>query len=556
MMPPRKSTAIALVIGLCAGIQLSVAQPTNRSSTEITPIAFPNLDSDNDGLPDNVDPDPIIANYTAIRWEVTSVSLDYDVKQKVVISQGQSSESLSQKSTRGTFSWLVAADGRMEGEVRTKAKLSGDPLKLFGLRDSGVEASGAIAASASTRVHKERTSDDTELSSMKSFLSISDETAVGDLHLGFSVNILSLSHSPLVMQAAPIPVLIAGRHVANANPSDVGLANVIIIPADRPEGVLLSFRAEINNTKAFELVRCLRRGDSPIIDLAHSRISITSKNDSSEVDLISKIRRIEAEDCLLSVHTAGGSVSWRIAPRFGLKPVTLRQAMKAINDLLRRDAHAERDFFDFSPTGLKSTTAGYTDEGVWMLIKGQTAAVVDTKALDDRLDKQLQISLLEKQSISDSVQEVVNASSRNNQKSTLLGMRIDFPLWKAASDLGWPDALYLLAKCYEYGVEVAADERKAFGFYRKAADQNEAFAQCALGNCYLQGNGVAKDEVEALKWYRKAAEQNNAQAQFNLGYCYEKASGVAKDEVEAVKWYRKAAEQDYAEAQFVSGHSN
>ena len=64
--------------------------------------------------------------------------------------------------------------------------------------------------------------------------------------------------------------------------------------------------------------------------------------------------------------------------------------------------------------------------------------------------------------------------------------------------------------------------------------------------CYDNGQGVAKDDAEAVKWYRKAAEQNDAWAQFNLGYCYANGQGVAKDKVEAVKWYRKAAEQNYA----------
>ena len=60
---------------------------------------------------------------------------------------------------------------------------------------------------------------------------------------------------------------------------------------------------------------------------------------------------------------------------------------------------------------------------------------------------------------------------------------------------------------------------------------------------YANGLGVAKDEAEAVKWYRKAAEQGNAYGQNNLGKMYANGLGVAKDEAEAVKWFRKAAEQ-------------
>ena len=126
-------------------------------------------------------------------------------------------------------------------------------------------------------------------------------------------------------------------------------------------------------------------------------------------------------------------------------------------------------------------------------------------------------------------------------------------------------------------------------WYRKAAEQNYAWAQCNLGVCYANGQGVAKDEAEAVKWYRKAAEQNYAGAQYNLGVCYvqwprrgeglggsgevvsqscraelrhgsiqsgpllRNGEGVAKDYAEAVKWYRKAAEQNLRRGSIQSG---
>jgi hypothetical protein len=413
-----KQTTIWVVVGLCATLDCLSAGTNSRPASESTPIAFPNLDSDHDGLSDNVDPDPIIVNYTALRWEVTSVSLDYDVKQQLRLSQGASADRSSQASTRGTFSWLVGADGKVEGEARAKGRLSADPFELFGLRHSGSEIGAAIAASASARVQKGRSTDETEVSAMKDFLSISDEAAVGDLHLGFSVNIRSLSHSPLLMQLAPIPVLIAGRHVASATPSDVGTTSVIEIPADRLEGVLVSFRADINNTRAFDLVRCLRNGDSPTIDLARSRITIKAKNDISDVDLVSKITRIETDDCLLTVRTSGGSVAWRIAPTFGLRPVTLRQAMKAVNDLLRREAHVERDFFDFGPSGLK-TIASFMEDDVWLQTDGQKESLIDSKSLDASIPKKIQISLLEGGTIKPTAHEETQKTAAESNKYTL-----------------------------------------------------------------------------------------------------------------------------------------
>ena len=68
-------------------------------------------------------------------------------------------------------------------------------------------------------------------------------------------------------------------------------------------------------------------------------------------------------------------------------------------------------------------------------------------------------------------------------------------------------------------------------------------AQYNLGLCYYNGKGVTKNYTEAVKWYRKAAEQGDAYAQYNLGLCYKNGYGVPKDISQAVVWYRKAARQ-------------
>lgn len=47
-------------------------------------------------------------------------------------------------------------------------------------------------------------------------------------------------------------------------------------------------------------------------------------------------------------------------------------------------------------------------------------------------------------------------------------------------------------------------------WYRKAADQGDAFAQTGIGCLYHDGLGVPQDYAEAMRWYRKAADQGNA----------------------------------------------
>ncbi|MFO1487293.1 MAG: tetratricopeptide repeat-containing serine protease family protein [Verrucomicrobiota bacterium] len=125
---------------------------------------------------------------------------------------------------------------------------------------------------------------------------------------------------------------------------------------------------------------------------------------------------------------------------------------------------------------------------------------------------------------------------------------------KANAGKGDALAQFELGGAYDFGLlSLAKDGAEAVKWYRRAAEQNNAWAQCFLGICYNEGRGVAKDYTEAVKWFRKAAESNDAVAQFYLGVCYDFGKGVRKDNVEAVKWYRKAAEQGNACAQYNLG---
>ena len=62
-------------------------------------------------------------------------------------------------------------------------------------------------------------------------------------------------------------------------------------------------------------------------------------------------------------------------------------------------------------------------------------------------------------------------------------------------------------------------------------------AQGNLALVYESGRGVARDDGEARGWYRKAALQDNAFAQYRLGRACERGRGEPKDLVEAYKWY-------------------
>ena len=51
-----------------------------------------------------------------------------------------------------------------------------------------------------------------------------------------------------------------------------------------------------------------------------------------------------------------------------------------------------------------------------------------------------------------------------------------------------------------------------------------------------------------MQWFKKAAKQNNFYAQYNIGYMYEYGNGVSKNKKKAIAWYKKAAKQGHKSA--------
>ncbi len=124
-----------------------------------------------------------------------------------------------------------------------------------------------------------------------------------------------------------------------------------------------------------------------------------------------------------------------------------------------------------------------------------------------------------------------------------------YEYYKAAADLGNMEAVARVGRFYLKGFGVEKNVQLAMKMLKRAVEAGSVMGQYLLGICYEKGNGVEKNISEAVKYYRKAAEQGFAKAQNNLGICYENGNGVEKNISEAVKYYRKAAEQGLAEAQ-------
>ncbi|OTG85591.1 hypothetical protein B9T31_10515 [Acinetobacter sp. ANC 4558] len=102
-----------------------------------------------------------------------------------------------------------------------------------------------------------------------------------------------------------------------------------------------------------------------------------------------------------------------------------------------------------------------------------------------------------------------------------------------AAQAGQPGAQFYLATKYQQGKDVPQDLRKAFAFYKAAADQGLSSAQLNVGRMLADGIGTQKDEVLARKYFEKAASHGDNRASFNLAVMEEKKNNF----IGAYQWY-------------------
>jgi len=77
---------------------------------------------------------------------------------------------------------------------------------------------------------------------------------------------------------------------------------------------------------------------------------------------------------------------------------------------------------------------------------------------------------------------------------------------------------------------------------RDRAAAGDPDAQFSLGKNYEAGrSGLKKDYAMAASWYRKSAEQGNAYAQASLGILCHSGKGLPRDDVQAEMWFIVAA---------------
>ena len=88
------------------------------------------------------------------------------------------------------------------------------------------------------------------------------------------------------------------------------------------------------------------------------------------------------------------------------------------------------------------------------------------------------------------------------------------------------------------------DFKKAFVICRGLADDNDKIAQYKLATFYRNGLGVKQNNRRAYQWYLRSAEQGYVKSQYQVGKMLQHGLGVSKDLRLARVWYEKAASKN------------
>lgn len=123
--------------------------------------------------------------------------------------------------------------------------------------------------------------------------------------------------------------------------------------------------------------------------------------------------------------------------------------------------------------------------------------------------------------------------------------------WKwylKAAEANDAEGQYQVGFFYLNGLHVMKNIPMAIKYFEKASVQNNNEAIIALADLYMSGIGYKKDEQKVVKLLALAAENGNTEAQYKLGQFYQLGNVVSKDIMEAAYWYQQAMTQGHPKA--------
>ena len=394
------------------------------------------------------------------------------------------------------------------------------------------------------------------------------ETKLSGLHIRFVVEFSNNTGKDMVVPAGSVVPVYAGSASFSVM-AKMESAVALNIPAYGT--VDIAFRGDLATTATRELIDFMRT-KSPVIAPERSPLLVIRSVDGTVRNAVNEAMRVA------STKIVCGAYTWNVRKTWNGKPVTIQQALEAVNarydvppfvwegKKLKTICGAAVEPFDLERIPCVETDEGIVigwndiskplavDELRFGVMKADAFIVGKGRRWND-LAKESQAKLIAqlRNLESDASAQYLLGKCHGNGLGVDKSSEKEVEYYRKSAEQGNARAQYDLGLCYDEGRGVEHSYTEAVKWYRKAAEQGHAYAQNVLGVCYVNGQGVERSYTEAVKWYRKSAEQGNADAQNALGLCYVRGQGVEHSYTEAVKWFRKSAEQGHAYAQNVLG---
>ena len=474
--------------------------------------------------------------YTAVlTWRVHSLAVahDLDGRYESIVSRERLAEAKSAQSAEAS-SERRRADGQASAAEKSGA-LNAEAGLVFGIipklaanaegRTAKTSSSTSSSGSASAWTRQDQAALNNRYESVMKELSA---TKLIGLHIRFVVEFTNHSDRDMVVpEGSVIPVYAGSASFSVMAKMESSVA--LNIPARGT--VDIAFRGDLATTAARELVDFMRTR-APVIAPEKSPLLVIRSTDGAVRNAVNESARVAC------ARIVCGAYAWNVRRTLDGRPVTIRQALEAVNS--RYDVPP----FAWEGNRLKTVcgaVCGAFDLERVPCVEADAGISIGWDDISEPLpDGDLRFGVMKAK---------VFVQARNRRWDDLTPESRQ----KLVARLSELDrdrtAQCLLGMCYERGLGFEKSDVEAVKWYRKSAEQGYAIAQNNLGGMYESGCGVEQSNVEAVKWYRTSAEQGFFRAQYNLGEMYYYGHGVKQSDVEAAKWYRKSAEQGYAVAQ-------
>ncbi len=130
----------------------------------------------------------------------------------------------------------------------------------------------------------------------------------------------------------------------------------------------------------------------------------------------------------------------------------------------------------------------------------------------------------------------------NGQLGVSKNARLAFNYFEKASDSGFAIAKFHLARFYDDGISVSANEIQSTRLYRQAALGGVSVANTVMAKRYFEGKGVEADPIAGIGWLTRGALYGSPEAMVILGDRYQLGDTIPKDLNRAGKLYSQAAQ--------------